>query len=257
MQLGLNVDPVHGFSLQEIIDTRTQLVRFPFWWQTGFDYKGWCARLQAVGIEPIAVLDRRAMMGPKGYTIATKMSRLLKRLPTVFYWQIGNEPDGTEDSSWHMTRRRFSQYLQAAVKVFSGRYVIAGGLVSGNASWLTGVDTHLVDAIAVHPYAQTPDSVLALLDAYSQWNKPMCITEFGGQDALFNNGHERAVYHTEMMYNMDTHAMVGMACVFCYSDRMVSGFGLVDYDGIAKESYAAFHDAVGHSLPLEAPFTQF
>lgn len=242
MLLGLNVDPVHGFSVEEILDTKAQFVRFPFWWDTGFDYKGWTRALTEHGVECMAVLDKRAMAGTG--SIERKMRRLLKMLPTLYYWQIGNEPDGRESSSWGMTKGRFSRYLQTAVKVFNGRYVIAGGLISGDSGWLTGVDTHLCDAIAVHPYTQTPDSVITLLDNYSRWSKPICITEFGGQDALFNNEHERAVYHSEMIQSLSSHALVGMASVFCYSDAMVDGFGIVDADGNPKETFAAFHDAI-------------
>lgn len=242
MQLGLNVDPVHGFTVEEILDTRAQFVRFPFWWDTGFDYKTWTHALSNNGVECMAVLDKRAMTGRD--SIERKMLRLRRRLPSLYYWQIGNEPDGTEESSWSMSKQRFSRYLQAAVRVFSGRYVIAGGLISGDANWLTEVNVSLVDAIAVHPYTQTPESALTLLDNYSRWSKPIVISEFGGQTGLFNNEHERAVYHSEMIQALSTHALVGMASVFCYSDAMVDGFGLVDHEGNPKETYAAFHDSI-------------
>lgn len=242
MQLGLNVDPVHGFSVEEIVNTKTQFVRFPFWWHTGFDYKTWTRKLQDAGVECMAVLDRTAMTGND--SIERKMKRLLRRLPSLYYWQIGNEPDGHEGSSWTMSKGRFSRYLQTAVRVFNGRYVIAGGLISGDANWLTEVNVSLVDAIAVHPYTQTPHSVMQLLDSYSKWSKPIVISEFGGQTQLFNNEHERAVYHSEMISSLSSHALVGMASVFCYSDAMVDGFGIVDSNGDAKETYAAFHDAI-------------
>lgn len=61
---------------------------------------------------------------------------------------------------------------------------------------------------------------------------------------MFNNEHERAVYHSGMISSLSSHALVGMASVFCYSDRMVDGFGIVDHDGNPKETYAAFHDAI-------------
>lgn len=242
MQLGLNVDPVHGFSVEEILATKTQFVRFPFWWYTGFDYKTWVAELQRNGVEAMAVLDANAMTGHD--SVERKMRRLRKMLPSLYYWQIGNEPDGHEGSSWKMSKGRFSRYLQTAVKVFSGRYVIAGGLISGDPNWLTEVNVSLVDAIAVHPYTQTPESVITLLDRYSRWNKPIVISEFGGQTALFNNEHERAVYHTNMIHALNTHALVGMASVFCFSDTMVDGFGIVDHDGNPKETYAAFKDSI-------------
>lgn len=242
MLLGLNVDPVHGFSIDEILATKAQFVRFPFWWDTGFDYRSWVTELQNHGVECMAVLDKRAMAGHD--SVERKMLKLRSTLPTLYYWQIGNEPDGTEQSSWTMSKGMFSRYLQAAVRVFSGRYVIAGGLISGNANWLDRVDLHLLDAIAVHPYTQTPESVIELLDRYSRWSKPIVISEFGGQDGLFNNAHERAVYHSEMIHALSSHALVGMAGVFCFSDRMVDGFGIVNAQGEAKEVYAAVHDAV-------------
>lgn len=244
MQLGINVDPVHGFTVDEIVATNCQFVRFPFWWDTGFDYKTWVAALQDYGIESMAVLDKRAMAGSG--TIERKMTRLLRRLPTLYYWQIGNEPDAdaSSESSWHMNKSTFSRYLQVAVRVFNGRYVIAGGLISGDSEWLTDVNISRIDAIAVHPYTQTPESVLVLLDRYSKWSKPTIISEFGGQDGLFNNEHERAVYHSEMIQAMASHALVGMASVFCFSDSMVDGFGIVDHDGNPKETYAAFHDSI-------------
>lgn len=244
MQLGLNIDPNHGFSVQDVLDTNAEFVRFPFWWQTGFNYKLWCDTLQARGVEPMAVLDKRAFMFDDKSSIITRMNRLREKLPALYYWQIGNEPDGTEESSWSMPKLRFSRYLQAGVKAFAGRYVIAGGLVSGDTNWLRGVDISLIDAIAVHPYAQTPTSALQLLDSYSRWNKPIVVSEFGGQDELFNDAHERAVYHTDIMRNFSSHPLVGMASVFCFSDKMVPGFGLVNAAGESKEVYAAFRDAI-------------
>lgn len=255
MLLGVNANPVQGFLPAEIAESRAKLVRFPLWEDTGFDYEPFIAGCQAREIEPVVVLDRRAFPDDR---FAYWMRQHRARHPTVHYWQVGNEADqrGSE-SSWYRPPSALSRMLRSARRAFGGEaYVIAAGMVSGNPDYLQQVDLSPVSAIAFHPYGQrpTPDfpgadwgmgNVRDLAASYQPFGKPLWVTEFGGEAALFADEQQRAQYHIEMIRALDGLGVEG-AIVFCWHDAMFpqgGGMGLLDADGNPKESFAAFRNA--------------
>jgi hypothetical protein len=78
------------------------------------------------------------------------------------------------------------------------------------------------------------------VQVYRRAGKPIWVSEFGGPDRDFADEAARAAYHGTMLLAL-RDADVGAAIQFCWADSMVPGFGLVDAQGVAKESYAAFY----------------
>lgn len=245
MKVGLNVDWVHGFSVQEILDTRAEVVRFPLWEDTGFDY---VQLLRHLPMNTMAVLDKRAFYNKNKYT--AKMRYYKKKYDhLVDYWQVGNEPDQPDsDSSWYMTPRSLKSLLHSAQGIF-GDKLINPGLVSGQPKYAKSVG---FSEVTLHPYGQRPNTdwpnaewgfsyVGDLFRIYEE--EVTYITEFGGEIELFDNEHQRAQYVTRMIRALNSFG-VKIACYFCYSDLMVPGFGLVDANGVPKEVYAAFRDSI-------------
>lgn len=246
MLLGLNVDPGHGFTPQEIADTHTHVVRIPLW----KDYRSWVKKVGSLGIEVMAVCDGNTMKSNKPEQWQPRFEQLARMYPTIKYWQVGNEPDHDSGSSWTMPQDVYNSLLRAARMGLRGKYIVGAGLASGNPNWLDGVNQDLYQATGVHPYFQAPDgwqdwgagSASNLIGLYRQktGNKPLFATEFGAEDALFANQHERAKYHSDMIVTL-RRLNLETAILFCYSDRMVPGFGIVNE--APTETYAAFVDA--------------
>lgn len=249
MLLGLNVDPQHGFTPEEIRDTGSRVVRIPLW----KDYRSWVKKVSAMGLEVMAVCDGNTMKTNKPEQWQARFEQLARMYPTIRYWQVGNEPDHESGSSWTMPQDVYNALLRAARLGLKGKYIVGAGLASGDPNWLDRVNLDLMQGCGVHPYGQEPDGtswdnwgfgkVSVLLQRYrtKTGGKPIFISEFGGEDSLFNDATDRAKYHSDMIVTL-SRLGVEAACVFCYSDRMVPGFGLID-GGSPKEAYAAFHDA--------------
>lgn len=235
--LGLNWDPQHMFDVQPI--AHYDFVRFPLWQDMPQEpYLNSIVACHNIGIKVLAVCDGRTLGTPKGKSYRYKLERLKEMYPTVDYWQIGNEPDLESGSSWTMTPRRFSTLLHVASEVFFDGYVIAGGLASGQPSWLDQVGRLPVDALAVHPYTKAPDNwqmqgwetgrVNDLLNMYMRFGLPVWVTEFGAEDGLFDHitGQDgpgsREEYYKQMVFSMRNRP----CAAFCWDDAMVPGYGI-------------------------------
>jgi hypothetical protein len=134
--------------------------------------------------------------------------------------------------------------------------VISAGMASGEADWLLGCGPEalaLLDGIAVHPYGQRPSHAWSvsefapfgvatdLLDRYrNQYGRPLWVTEFGTNDDRAPDDYVTAMHET-----LSARPDVVADFVFCYSDVMVAGFGLVDGAGQVKPAYRRLRDAVG------------
>lgn len=253
MRLGINANPAQGFSPQELKDLGAQAVRFPI--RLDFDYKPFIREAQALGLEIRPVLARESFR-PGHYLEGMKTYH--RRYPSVNTWQVGNESDQKGSaSSWYLTPSSLSRLLSSARSAFGADAVlVAAGMVSGQPEYLDRVDLSEADALAIHPYGQRGwddfprpgwgfGNVADLLDLYRRFNKPLWVTEFGGEAALFRDEHERAQYLSNMVIALNEAGVVE-ADYFCYSDLMVDSFGLLDQEGNPKESYAAFLGATGY-----------
>lgn len=251
MLLGINTNPVQGFTVQQQVDLLGAggLVRTAPWQDVDYDYNKWAQELQANQLEPVYVLDLRALSGinsSRGYYAA--MRKLRSKYPTVKYWQIGNEEDQPNSaSSWYMPPGRFESLLLNARLAFGDSYLIAGALVSGDIGYVEQVKSWPVNAIAFHPYGIRPTNWQdpnygfgAIENTYAMYSGALpdldiWITELGND---MEPEHTRAAYHSEMLTSLLALG-AKTALVFCYSDVMVAGYGLCDSAGDAKETYAA------------------
>jgi hypothetical protein len=213
--------------------------------------------LRNAGLKTLVVLDQDALgTDPNGWEDrAVDYSERLH--PDA--WQIGNEPDGTGPSSSQLTPAEYGQLVQVTVPVFRAAQpsatIISAGLVSGQPDWLLGAGPAalaLLDGIAVHPYGQRPTAAWPvagyapfgvageLLDRYqSRYGRPLWVSEFGT-----SNPAAPADYIAAMHDALTARSDVAAAFVFCYTDAMVPGFGLVNAAGQVKPAYDSLRDAL-------------
>jgi hypothetical protein len=193
--------------------------------------------------------------------------------PLVQAYQIWNEPDFLEPQSGYDPRLRaevFGRLLKAAftaIKEVSSATVVMGGLVAGQPGYLEQVRASTqgalyADAVGVHPYGQRPTQdwprpdwgygVLSdLIQGYHARaaGKPIWITEVGTQDTAVQDEFPRRTFEA---LNRDLAEVAPHVFWFCWSDGMVSPFGLVDAAGGKKASYTSFREFA--SLPFEEAF---
>lgn len=164
-----------------------------------------------------------------------------------YCWQIGNEPDLRSPASWTLTPVEYAALAQDCAGGIRGvqpaALLISAGLAGRDARWLARCGPLPLDGVAVHPYGQRPEwtwlpppwrvgTVDRWLERYRRYGKPLWITEFGT-----NDGRIQADYVPALYRKLAVRSDVGAACVFCYSDAMVPGFGLVDQRGRPKPVY--------------------
>jgi hypothetical protein len=147
--------------------------------------------------------------------------------------QVGNEPDVASPASWTMPAGRLSKYLLYFRRRWHGKLVCAG-TASGNPAYLKDVDLSLCDAVAIHPYTQTPKSIKTLLPLYAPY--------LAGKELWFTEYDDVSM----------TEVLAGLATVsfkFSWQDwndghGNVWEGGLVDTEGNEKTDYRIFTKAV-------------
>lgn len=187
---------------------------------------------QAAGVRVLLVLARES-----GGNYAEYRRRYDGLMNAV---QVGNEPDGLGESSWTMTQAELASLGRMARRVWPDLPMLAGGLVSGNPSWLDGCDLSWADRIAVHPYTHTAGDVHWLLDAYRAYGKRLVVTEWGWPS---EDESEAAGVIGDMAAWAASQADIDLFFHFCISDGMVPPFGLLRADGSWKPSAFAFQNA--------------
>lgn len=159
---------------------------------------------------------------------------------------IGNEPDGEPPSSWVMSPAEFRTLLRDCAPLIR-RYcptasVVAGGLVSGQPSWLEPIADDLaglVDAVDIHPYAKNAVEAANLLEQYQ--------FVLGDMDLAVLEWYRLAEQIRDFLVMLQNWTEA--SAFFCWSDGMVPGFGLVDHNGNPKPEIHAMLNA----LPAQAP----
>jgi hypothetical protein len=184
-------------------------------------------------------------------------------MPTL---QIWNEPDLPPHPEYirTMTEALYAEMLQKSYRAIKDATphlrVAAAGLAAGNPNWLNSVVNAAggqlpADAIAVHPYGQRPEPnwpastwgfgyVGDLLNSYKDISDlPIIISEIGEQHLT---QPEQAEYLGRFFDNIGANFTNSVESIFwfCYSDGMVSPFGLVDRQGQRKPAYDVFSRAV-------------
>jgi hypothetical protein len=237
--IGMNVDREGSIDPSQVRGrgaTWNRLVGIP-----DFDLSDYIRAGQDVGLKTLLTLASESFAG--GVDLELYAERYGHLIDAV---QIGNEPDLTSDSSWTMDQDTFVQWGRLARSAFPQTPLVAGGLASGQPSWLDGVDLEWADAIACHPYlkdAPNPDDledledVPILIERYRAFGKPVLVTEWGwwGEDEA------RGAEEIGEMINWAAHTdLIKGFFYFCWSDAMVPPFGLFGPRGRRKPAVTAF-----------------
>jgi len=181
--IGLNVDRSgrHDPStIRGLGATWIRIVAMP-----DVDLTEYFRRCKAAGLQILLVLARES--GGDYAGLAARYATLVDAVA------VGNEPDAAPNSpsSWIMNQAEFVSLGKAVRGIFPHPSpVVAGGMVSGQPSWLSGLDLSWADALCVHPYGKTPSETWPhpgwgtgvmgpLLDGYAAFGKPLLVTEIG------------------------------------------------------------------------------
>jgi hypothetical protein len=173
-------------------------------------------------------------------------------------WEVWNEPDLFAPVAGYdpgVPAQHFGAMLRdavVAIRPLSSRPIVAGGLASRDPSYLTNARAAVggltVDAIGVHPYEErvpatfpTPTwgagNMSDLLDRYLTFGLPLWITEIGINEPARQADYLQNVYQLAR----DRYAQsIPVVFWFCWSDGMVSPFGVVDRNGAQKPAYTRF-----------------
>jgi hypothetical protein len=259
MKLGLNIDKWGMTPIDDLIDLGIQAVRLVP--RRGME--GYYAQLQALGIDIIFVLDSDSLTTLGFDSWAGSLEWIANTLAHyAAAIQVGNEPDHVSPSSWWLSKREFNFLLNRARHYFGPeKYLIAGGLVSGNVDWLNGIELDWVNAIAVHPYGRAPDQLMYphwyfgyasdLIRAYrkkltslGRTDKMIEITEFGAHWNDFNaycypedtvcREYLKGLY-IQMM--VETFQAMGDEVGYCLLFGPIPDFGIYDAYGDRQRSY--------------------
>jgi hypothetical protein len=257
---GVNTDPLHGATPQSQYDLLGEggFIRTAPWQDVDFDYNKWAQELQKLNLNPVYILDLRALTrGSKSYYQHIK--HLRNKYPTVQYWQIGNEEDvfGQESSSG-MRPKIFQALLLAAADALPDKYRIGGAFASGSLDYPSQIAEWPVHGIGFNPYGQRPDdwpnqdygfgNVRDLYNMYQQYfpDKEMWISELGNADF---DEETRAAYHQSMLSTVDSCGAKA-ALVFCYDDY--GGFGLIDAEGTPNRVYDVLQSYTSIGSPVDS-----
>ncbi|NJN98845.1 MAG: hypothetical protein HC875_34505, partial [Anaerolineales bacterium] len=204
---------------------------------------------------------------------AGQLAQALAPLRPTF--QVWNEPDLPPHPEYirtmpaavfgRMLRRTYDAIKTAAPQT----RVIVAGLASGNWNWLATVissqqGTLPADAIAIHPYGQRPEPswpnatwgfgyVGSLLTNYGRITSlPIVISEIGEQ-------HLDRPQQAEYLWRFYRTIINGFSGSvervfwFCYSDGMVSPYGLLDATSQQKPAYQTFRTLATATPPDRQP----
>lgn len=213
-----------------------------------FDQPDWYSYHQAAkraGLNTILTLAKESFNG-------RPHAEVISNLPVdADYVVIGNEPDSSDSSSWTMSPASFRSLIRECAPLIGqrcpGAYLVAGGLVSGQVSWLEPIYQELrdlVDFLDIHPYSKTADEAQALLVDYHN------LTQIPPMVLEWNRPTDQIKPFVDML-----GYMAEAGAYFCWSDGMVDGFGLVDRLGRPKPQLTAMIDALAqHPKPPDGEY---
>jgi hypothetical protein len=270
---GVNVDPANprgNPSAQELTTLGARWVRMEWKATPGAAlYDAKLPEYRNAGLKVLLIVDYASVPGSPGSggtdsqwaayvaSFVSGARSLAQRYGNgVDAWQIWNEPDLAPQPGYdvYVPPGHYGVMLRdaaTAIRSFSARPVITGGLASGDPSYLTrardAVGGLTVDAVAVHPYGQrAPDNwpnptwgfgnMSDLFNRYLAFGKPLWVSEVGVNtpDGEFQANYLENVYRlAETQYP----GRVPVVFWFCWSDGMVPPFGLLDANGNPKPAY--------------------
>lgn len=226
-ELGINADgraAIEPASLAALGAKWVRCVAYP-----DEDISGWIRACHQYGMKVLLVLARESI-GQARSGWAANIAKFRGRYggqPDA--WQVGNEADHVSPSSWTMSQDDLSMLLRVArFQLGPDVFIVGAGMADGQPSWADSVDWSPVNAFGVHPYAKDPNTaqpyepIDELFDGYARQGKPLWVTEY----------HARSL---GMAAALRDDPRIQVALAFCYTDRMVDGFGLI-------EDYRALND---------------
>lgn len=273
-RFAINVDPANPKGNPSAAELKTLGARWARieWkqWVSAATQKGQIAALRSGGVRVLLIFDyaSTSVVSPGSSASAAQwnsyVTQYVQELGSLAQslgngvdgWEIWNEPDLAAQPGYDpyvppATYGKLLKDAQAAVKAHSSAPVIVGGLASGNAGYLTqaknAVGGLFADGVGIHPYGQrAPDNwpnaswgfgnMSSLFSAYLAFGKPVWVTEIGTVDSGNQAQYLKNVYALAAGYG----AQVPVVFWFCWSDGMVSPFGVLDTNGGQKPSYSAF-----------------
>jgi len=182
--------------------------------------------------------------------------------PQVKAYQIWNEPDFQAPSPTYDPCVRAEIYgpllksVYLAIKEVSSAMVVVGGLAAGYPPYIqemraTTAGVLHADVVGVHPYGRRPTAdwprsdwgfgiIGELIQQYHAFAaKPIWITEMGTNDLAVQDEFPGRTFEVlnENLAEVATHVFW-----FCWSDGMVTPYGVIDAGGAKKNSYSSFKD---------------
>lgn len=194
---------------------------------------------------------------------ASKLAAIASRYNGVVdKYEIWNEPDLSQTNvpPQAYANLLFQAFQAVRVKANSQAGVVMGGLASGNPSYVAQVRSSspgqklACTSIALHPYGQRPSNnwpssswgfgtVAGLLQNYKNVESaiPYLISEVGTQDMTVQGEFPQHFFAA-------VEGLVEETIWFCWSDGMVSPFGLLATNGQQKPSYGNYKQYIDSKL---------
>ena len=257
---GINIDPKRlDCNMDLLKELGVSWVRFPL--HREHNYGSYLDQLDHAQIQAVCVIEKESVkvsrweedsLFDQDY-LNFVAEHYAQKYPQIKFLQIGNEmDDGVGFFSWKIEPQKYNKLLQAFNQAFPDKFLIAGGLSTGEVDFLDEVDLSLVKAIAVHPYGvSTPnfksntnftDAETAFTRYKDKTSLPVLISEAGVNHAHYSP--ERAARYVRSLMEFYAGADVLGAAYFCLSDNMVNNHGLFDKSGNPKPSLEAFLKAI-------------
>jgi N-acetyl-anhydromuramyl-L-alanine amidase AmpD len=176
-------------------------------------------------------------------------------------YEIWNEPDLAPQPGYnpYVPPRIFGRLMRAArdaIRSVRSIPVVLGGLGAGQPGYLHDVQAGSggvlhADAVGVHPYGRRPTDnwpsptwgifgpgLIGLLQQYyAAANKPLWITEMGCDDLAVQGQFPERTFES---VNTNLVGIVPAVFWYCWSDRMVAPWGLLEGSGTKKPAYDSF-----------------
>lgn len=248
--IGVTTDIQHGLTADDVRRCGFGLARIVLRWSE--DPSGFMRSCYARGIKVVGVWTWEALApdADNGASAAMWAQWLTEQelWPTLTYTQIDNEPDLRTDGKAELN----AMVAEVAPHFREHTTIVGGGLASGDARWLDGVDLSLIDLVAVHPYGRKPNNAWKWHDILPDWStgvedflipylryqKPLCVTEYGEKEGML--GDLWRDYYTEMtctMRRLISDGTLSFASLYAHSALMASSegthdMGMLDAEGL-------------------------
>jgi hypothetical protein len=288
---GMNIDPSHAggrATPAQLQDLGSRWVRIEWKYPQGFShYDSVLAEYGGAGLKILLIVDYASMPTIKpsstagdvewnDYRVAfaAQVDAIAQRHAAhVHAWQIWNEQDLSLPGTAYdpgVPPHQYAAMLKDAIEKIrrhSTKPIVWGGLASGDPGYVRNVRTSLGgslpgDFIAVHPYGQRAPNgwpnpswgfgnMSALFDAYLAFGKPLFVSEIGVDttDEAFAADYLQNVYE---LVRTSYRERVVTVFWFCWSDAMVTPFGILRSDGSSKPAHARYR-MLARGLPAPAP----